>query len=136
MHETWHAMEELVDEGLAKNIGLSNVQGSLLLDVLRYARITPQVLQIELHPYLTQKQLLKLAQLHGIAVTAYSTFGPAVSLRTLFGPQHVLDGLFDRVTSSFRWIEAPPVFSRMVWSLVSPRHIQRVGRVILVSETS
>lgn len=72
-------MEELVDEGLAKNIGLSNTQGSLLLDVLRYARIPPQVLQVEIHPYLTQEPLVKLAQLHGIAVTAYSSFGPAVS---------------------------------------------------------
>ena len=90
MHETWGAMEELVDEGLAKNIGLSNVQGSLLLDVLRYARIPPQVLQIEIHPYLMQEPLVKLAQLHGIAVTAYSSFGPAVSLRVLFGPQHTL----------------------------------------------
>jgi hypothetical protein len=34
--------------------------------------------------------LVKLAQLHGIAVTAYSSFGPAVSIRTLSGPQHVL----------------------------------------------
>lgn len=79
LHETWRAMEELVDEGSAKNIGLSNVQGSLLLDVLRYARILPQVLQIEVHPYLTQEPLVKLAQLHGISVTAYSSFGPAVS---------------------------------------------------------
>ena len=72
-------MEELVDEGLVKNIGISNVQGSLLIDVLRYARIPPQVLQVEIHPYLTQEPLVKLAQLHGLAVTAYSSFGPAVS---------------------------------------------------------
>jgi len=77
MHETWGAMEELVYEGLTKNIGLSNVQGSLLIDVLRYARIPPQVLQIEIHPYLTKEPLVKLAQLHDIAVTAYSSFGPA-----------------------------------------------------------
>jgi len=77
LHETWHAMEELVDEGLVKNIGLSNIQGSLLIDVLRYARIPPQVLQVEIHPYLTQEPLVKLAQLHGLAVTAYSSFGPA-----------------------------------------------------------
>lgn len=77
LQETWRAMEELADEGLAKNIGLSNVQGSLLLDVLRYARIPPEVLQVEVHPYLTQEPLVKLAQLHGIAVTAYSSFGPA-----------------------------------------------------------
>ncbi|KAF9654207.1 Aldo/keto reductase [Thelephora ganbajun] len=77
LHETWRAMEELVDEGMVKNIGLSNAQGSLLIDVLRYARIPPQVLQVEIHPYLTQEPLVKLAQLHGIAVTAYSSFGPA-----------------------------------------------------------
>jgi len=76
MQETWGAMEELVDEGLAKNIGLSNCQGSLILDVMRYARIEPQVLQIELHPYLTQEALVQLAKTLGIAVTAYSSFGP------------------------------------------------------------
>jgi len=76
MQETWGAMEELVDEGLAKNIGLSNCQGSLILDVMRYARIEPQVLQIELHPYLTQEALVQLAKILGIAVTAYSSFGP------------------------------------------------------------
>jgi len=77
LHETWRSVEELVDEGLTKNIGLSNVQGSLLFDVLRYARIKTQVLQVEIHPYLTQEPLVKLAQLCGIAVTAYSSFGPA-----------------------------------------------------------
>ena len=87
-------MEELVDEGLAKNIGIrsierlskylfsiliyftsSNFQGSLILDILRYARIEPQVLQVELHPYLTQQPLVDLASTLGIAVTAYSSFG-------------------------------------------------------------
>jgi len=74
--ETWGAMEELVDEGLAKNIGVSNVGGVLLVDMLSYARIEPQVLQVELHPYLTQQPLLNLAKTLGIAVTAYSSFGP------------------------------------------------------------
>ncbi|KAJ8516121.1 hypothetical protein ONZ45_g179 [Pleurotus djamor] len=76
LSETWGAMEELVDEGLAKNIGLSNCQGSIILDVLRYARIEPQVLQVELHPYLSQEALVKLANTLGIAITAYSSFGP------------------------------------------------------------
>jgi len=74
--ETWGAMEELVDEGLVKNIGVSNVAGGLLLDIQRYARIQPQVLQVELHPYLTQEPLIKLAKVLGIAITAYSSFGP------------------------------------------------------------
>ncbi|KAJ7727823.1 NADP-dependent oxidoreductase domain-containing protein [Mycena maculata] len=76
MQETWTAMEELVDAGLAKNIGISNCQGSIILDILRYARIKPQVLQIEHHPYLTQEALVALARELGIAITAYSSFGP------------------------------------------------------------
>jgi len=76
LHETWKAMESMVDEGLAKNIGLSNCTGSLVLDVLNYARIEPQVLQVELHPYLSQEHLVALMQELGIAVTAYSSLGP------------------------------------------------------------
>ena len=120
-------MEELVDEGLVKNIGLSNVQGSLLLDVLRYARIPPQVLQIEIHPYLTQEQLVKLAQLHGIAVTAYSSFGPAVSQRISPGPQHTIDVWLDRATSNCQWIRARPVSWSMPWLLALLRKNRRVG---------
>lgn len=74
--ETWKAMEELVDEGLAKSIGISNYNGALILDLFRYARITPVALQIEHHPYLTQQGLIEMCQSHNIAVTAYSSFGP------------------------------------------------------------
>jgi len=57
-------------------IVISNVAGGLLVDMLSYARIEPQVLQVELHPYLTQDSLLKLARMLDIVVTAYSSFGP------------------------------------------------------------
>jgi len=76
LHGTWKALEELVDEGLVKNIGISNFSGALILDMLRYARIPPQVLQVELHPYLTQDALVQLVKHCGIALTAYSSFGP------------------------------------------------------------
>ncbi|RPA76616.1 D-xylose reductase [Ascobolus immersus RN42] len=77
LHETWAAMEELVELGLVKSIGISNMQGSLILDLLKYAKIKPAVLQIEHHPYLQQPSLIKLAKEQDIAVTAYSSFGPA-----------------------------------------------------------
>lgn len=77
IQETWTAMESLVGSGLAKNIGVSNFQAQLLYDLLRYAKIKPATLQIEHHPYLVQPELLRLAKTEGIAVTAYSSFGPA-----------------------------------------------------------
>ena len=76
IQETWTAMEGLADKGLAKSIGISNFVGSLIMDLLRYAKIVPATLQIEHHPYLTQEGLVKYAQDQGIAVTAYSSFGP------------------------------------------------------------
>jgi D-xylose reductase len=77
IQETWTAMEKLVDAGLSKSIGISNFQAQLIYDLLRYARIKPATLQIEHHPYLVQNDLLRLAKHEGIAVTAYSSFGPA-----------------------------------------------------------
>lgn len=77
IHETWTAMESLVAKGLSRSIGVSNFQAQLLYDLLRVATIRPATLQIEHHPYLVQPNLVRLAKAEGIAVTAYSSFGPA-----------------------------------------------------------
>lgn len=73
--ETWAGMEELVRDGLVKNIGICNFGTSLLRDLLSYAEIPPAVLQVESHPYLTQDKLLRFCQQEGIAYTAFSPLG-------------------------------------------------------------
>lgn len=75
--ETYKEMEKLYESGLIKSIGVSNYNGALMLDLMRYAKHKPQTLQIEHHPYLTQEPLLQLCRERDIAVTAYSSFGPA-----------------------------------------------------------
>ncbi|KKA26228.1 hypothetical protein TD95_000030 [Thielaviopsis punctulata] len=77
IRDTWTAMEALVDAGLTRSIGISNFQAQSVYDLLRHARIRPATLQIEHHPYLVQSELVALARAEGIAVTAYSSFGPA-----------------------------------------------------------
>ena len=74
--ETWQALEEVVDMGIAKSIGVSNVQAQLLYDLQSYARHPVSSLQIEHHPYLVQPELIDLAKHLGVVVTAYSSFGP------------------------------------------------------------
>ncbi|KAH9982826.1 Aldo/keto reductase [Lactifluus volemus] len=115
--ETWGAMEELVDEGLVRNIGVSNVAGALLVDILSYARIEPQVLQVELHPYLTQEALLKLAKTLGIAVTAYSSFGPQSYLELGF-KEGAVKALFeqDPVVKAARAHERNPAQVLLRWA--------------------
>lgn len=73
--ETWAAMEGLVMAGLVRHIGVCNYATGLLRDLLAYATIKPAVLQVELHPYLTQDKLVRFARESGIAVTAFSPLG-------------------------------------------------------------
>jgi len=73
--ETWGAMEELVSSGLVKRIGVSNFGTSLLRDLLSYATIRPAVLQVELHPFLTQEKLLRFCDQEELAVTGFSPLG-------------------------------------------------------------
>ena len=98
LEETYHAMEECMEEGLIKSIGISNYVGSLVLDVERYAKHIPQVLQIEHHPYLVQQDLLDLCKSRGIAVVAYSSFGPQSFLELNMQSAHDTPLLFDHPT--------------------------------------
>ncbi|KAF2002078.1 putative aldo-keto reductase [Amniculicola lignicola CBS 123094] len=76
IRETWECMEAIVDSGIAKSIGVSNFQAQSLYDIQSYLKHPISALQIEHHPYLVQPELIKMAQKHNIAVTAYSSFGP------------------------------------------------------------
>lgn len=51
-------MEQLVDDGLAKHIGVSNFSVKQIEEVLEYARIKPVANQVELHPFLAQRKLV------------------------------------------------------------------------------
>ena len=62
-------------KGLAKNIGFCNIGCHQIREVLQYARVKPAVLQVELHPFLTQDRLLRYCRENGIAVMAFSSFG-------------------------------------------------------------
>jgi D-xylose reductase len=72
---TWSAMEQLADDGLTRNLGVCNMTTGLLTDLMAGARIQPAVLQVELHPYLTQERLLRFCAQNDIAVTAFSPLG-------------------------------------------------------------
>lgn len=52
--ETWWAMEELVKEGLVRQIGISNFNQAQVEQILRHARVRPSVYQFETHPHLQQ----------------------------------------------------------------------------------
>jgi D-xylose reductase len=73
--ETWRAMEQLVRDGLVREIGVCNFGVSLLRDLMSQAEIRPAMLQVEMHPYLTQEKLTRFCRESGIGVTAFSPLG-------------------------------------------------------------
>ena len=77
LSETWGGMENLVDQGFAREIGVCNYNSGLLHDLMSYARIKPAMLQLESHPYLTQEAMLRTSRDYDIAVTAFSPLGAA-----------------------------------------------------------
>jgi alcohol dehydrogenase (NADP+) len=77
MHDTWRAMERLVELGLVRSIGVSNYSVRLLQELLAMPgiKIRPAVNQVELHPYLPQIELRAFCKQEGIVVEAYSSLG-------------------------------------------------------------
>ncbi|KAA5545356.1 aldo/keto reductase [Roseiconus nitratireducens] len=73
--ETWQAMTELVQAGLVRHLGVCNFGVSLLRDLMASSETKPSVLQVELHPYLTQEKLLRFCHQQGIHVTGFSPLG-------------------------------------------------------------
>ncbi len=73
--ETWEGLEACVDLGLTKNIGVSNFSIGKIEALLQTARIRPVMNQVELHPYLQQKNLVEYCHSQGIQVTGYSPLG-------------------------------------------------------------
>lgn len=72
---TWRQCEELVDQGLTRYIGMSNMTVAKLNAVLPLCRIRPVALEMELHPSFQQKELFEYALRHDIQPIGYCPLG-------------------------------------------------------------
>jgi 2,5-diketo-D-gluconate reductase A len=70
--ETWKALIELREAGLARAIGVSNFQPAHLERIIAETGVTPAVNQVELHPYLQQHGLRREHEDLGIVTQAWS----------------------------------------------------------------
>jgi len=72
---TWQALEAVVDEGLVKHIGVSNISVKKFEDLLTYNRHPVVINQVEIHPYWRNDKLVEFAKSKGLHLTAYSPLG-------------------------------------------------------------
>ena len=79
IEETWQILEEYVDKGKIRSIGVSNFNPHHLDELLEYARIRPVVNQIEIEPYMTQHDVVGYTFRKGIQVEAWGPLGQGVT---------------------------------------------------------
>lgn len=72
---TWKAMLSLQDAKLTRAVGVCNFSTALLRDLINSTDRAPEVLQVELHPYLQQEKLHRYCASEGIHVTGFSPLG-------------------------------------------------------------
>ncbi|CAG0885480.1 unnamed protein product [Cyprideis torosa] len=73
--DTWKGMEEAVEEGLTKSIGVSNFNSVQLSRLLHEANVKPVTNQVEAHAYFPQTKLNDFCLGQHIFLTAYSPLG-------------------------------------------------------------
>jgi len=79
---TWRKMEALVDLGLVRHIGTSNMTIPKLRLLLCDARIQPAVNEMELHPHFQQPELFEFVRANGIEPVGYCPVGSPNRPRT------------------------------------------------------
>jgi len=84
--DTWRAMENLVDHGRCRAIGLSDIGLNELLPIYEAARIKPAVVQVEAHPYLPERELLEFCKEKGIVLLAFAPLGHGMTSGPLKDP--------------------------------------------------
>jgi diketogulonate reductase-like aldo/keto reductase len=84
--DTWKAMEELVDQGKCRAIGLSDITLTDLPALYESARIKPAVVQVEAHPYLPETELLEFCKEKDILFSAFAPLGHGIKPGPLDDP--------------------------------------------------
>lgn len=68
-------LEKAYKDGKIRAIGISNFEGKYLDELLAECEIIPQVMQVECHPYFTQKETRKITDPKGIKIMCWYPLG-------------------------------------------------------------
>ena len=71
----YRQLEKAYREGKARSIGISNFEGKYLDSLKDQWEIVPQFMQVEAHPYFTQKDLREILDRYGIKIMSWYPLG-------------------------------------------------------------
>ena len=71
----YRQLEKAYREGKAKSIGISNFEGKYIEELQNKWEIVPQFIQVEAHPYFTQKELRRTLDRYGIKLMSWYPLG-------------------------------------------------------------
>lgn len=87
--EAYHAMEQAVEGGKIRSIGLSNWYVEELEEFLPQVNITPALVQNEIHPYYQENDVIPYIQNLGITVQGWYPFGGRGHTEELLGDETI-----------------------------------------------
>ncbi|MDZ5078124.1 aldo/keto reductase [Nesterenkonia sp. HG001] len=70
--EAWQGLQDIAEQGLSTSIGVSNHLGEHLARIAELGGRQPVINQIEVHPFLQQREVIAANEKHGIATQAWS----------------------------------------------------------------
>ena len=71
----YRQLEKAFREGKARAIGISNFEGEYIRELQNQWEIVPQFIQVEAHPYFTQKELRTTLDKYGIRLMSWYPLG-------------------------------------------------------------
>jgi aldehyde reductase len=119
--DTWRAMEDLVDRGRCRAIGLSDISLDQLRPLYESAQIKPAVVQVEAHPYLPETELLEFCKAKGVVFLAFAPLGHGIR------PGPLEDPIISRIAAR---IGKTPAQVLLAWAL------QRGGALLTTPKTA
>ena len=111
--DTWSGMQAIHQEGLSRNIGVSNFSIRKMRHLMENSDAVPSVNQVEMHPYLPQSDLVSFCNENNIVLTAYSPLGS-----------------FDRLPQ-FKRADEPNLFKDKVINEIAEKHDCSPAQVLI-----
>jgi diketogulonate reductase-like aldo/keto reductase len=106
--DTWRALENLMDQGRCKAIGLSDIGLEKVQEIFESARIKPAVVHVESHPYLPQWDLLDFCKKKGILLHAFAPLGHGIEPKLMEDPV---------ITTISKRLKKTPAQVLLAWAL-------------------